>query len=767
MPIVDPEADDAVTYRTHRLNRNVQVWMVEGRDYRSPNAMSDGPDKSIWGAEQAEWLRSTILSSDAPVKILVHPTPLVGPDGSGKGDNHTNPGGFQYERDVFFAWLRENGLEDDLIVVTGDRHWQYHSIHPAGVQEFSVGALNDANSRYGVRPGEAGSTDPIGLIRQPYLQAPPSGGFLEIDVVEAGGAVEARLTFVDDEGRETYRHTEHRAMIPAARAGRFNLIPVWSRLADDAGAFDLEGGDLEVGPGVQAVAVSGDGYLVATVSNKGLEDVGPTLTLWTTPRGAAIWSVPFESGGGNLAFSADGRTLSATTWQGRVDLRVRDEDDSVRLSPEPFDSPENQDFPSSRVSLDRTLIATADPDGVHVYERSGGRLNRRLARLEDGATAPLTWTEDGRLPADRRPRRHPRLRPRKRLRLGRDRARGPPDRPRGRTRRTPGVRPRRRDGPPVGRLRRALHAVALSEYLTHIAVLDDAARLAQRMPSLPAPVRTALERHTEWARTGAMTRGNHLYTVPLLTAYRDRLEAGPLDDATLQRLAFVMGWIAHRAADLYVKATHRAIDPEEYYFTPEREGDMTSLPRLWNDLDVYREVYASGARGVARVGLFTRDLEGLPAAASLDVSAVEPVVHSRAGAEMAHLHMTVADERAPFAARVDAYLDAYQPLYVRLDRYADRVELRPEERQRFSTATRFYDASDPLLQLAEALRVGRAARLDLEAALIDAETSGSQYAQMLAMTMRWYADAGRVLEGDMTPEALVRSARYRGRVGRP
>ena len=378
---------DDVTYRTHRLNRNVQVWMVEGRDYRSPNAMSDGPDKSIWGSAQADWLRATILASDAPVKVLIHPTPMVGPDGSGKGDNHTNPGGFQYERDSFFGWLVENGLEDDLLVVTGDRHWQYHSVHPAGVQEFSVGALNDANSRYGVRPGETGSTDPIGLVRQPYLQAPPSGGFLEVEVEALADSVEARFVFFDDEGRELYRHAERRPVPDAAPPGRFNLLPVWARLADDAGAFDREGG-----AGVTAVAMSGDGYLVATASAVGADGVGPAVTLWTTPRGAAIWQRPAASD--VLTFGSNGRTIRADAPSGpRYSWAVRDADDEVLPEPEVLENDmhgygEHAAPPAS--SPDGALDAALAEGGVVV--RDAGRA---VAVLADAA-APLAWTADGR-----------------------------------------------------------------------------------------------------------------------------------------------------------------------------------------------------------------------------------------------------------------------------------------------------------------------------------------------------------------------------------
>jgi alkaline phosphatase D len=35
------------TYRTVLWGKDLQIWMVEGRDYGSPNPMPDGPEKSI------------------------------------------------------------------------------------------------------------------------------------------------------------------------------------------------------------------------------------------------------------------------------------------------------------------------------------------------------------------------------------------------------------------------------------------------------------------------------------------------------------------------------------------------------------------------------------------------------------------------------------------------------------------------------------------------------------------------------------------------
>ncbi len=183
LPVIGPGDKGAVTYRTHRVSSDLQIWLVEGRDYRSPNKMADGPGKSIWGDEQKDWLKRTLLESDATFKLLISPTPMVGPDDMSKRDNHTNPQGFRYEGERFFEWLAENGfLDKGFYIVCGDRHWQYHSVHPTGFEEFSCGTLVTGNSRMGRKPGERGSTDPAGQVMQPWIYSEASGGFLRIRV---------------------------------------------------------------------------------------------------------------------------------------------------------------------------------------------------------------------------------------------------------------------------------------------------------------------------------------------------------------------------------------------------------------------------------------------------------------------------------------------------------------------------------------------------------------------------------------------------------
>lgn len=212
LPVVDPKDSGATTYRTHRMNADLQIWLLEGRDYRSPNAMPDGPDKTLLGQTQLDWLKMSLLKSDAAFKLIISPTPLVGPDDAYKRDNHVNRRGFRYEGEALFAWLTENGfLRKGLYLICGDRHWQYHAIHPSGFEEFSTGALVDNNARAGRLAGDPKSTDPDGLIQQPYIQGKSesaSGGFLLVRVHREAQTPKLSFQFYDEQGLLLYETTK-------------------------------------------------------------------------------------------------------------------------------------------------------------------------------------------------------------------------------------------------------------------------------------------------------------------------------------------------------------------------------------------------------------------------------------------------------------------------------------------------------------------------------------------------------------------------------
>ena len=94
----------------------------------------------------------TIAASDATFRVLITPTPIVGPDRGSKNDNHANAG-FRHEGDEVRRFL---GAQRNLVVATGDRHWQYFSADPAtGTREFGCGPSSDVHAGgYTPQPGD-------------------------------------------------------------------------------------------------------------------------------------------------------------------------------------------------------------------------------------------------------------------------------------------------------------------------------------------------------------------------------------------------------------------------------------------------------------------------------------------------------------------------------------------------------------------------------------------------------------------------------------
>ncbi|TWU01487.1 family 16 glycoside hydrolase [Neorhodopirellula pilleata] len=168
-------------YKSIRWGRDLEIWILEGRDYRSPNHMPDGPEKSILGKEQKAWLFETLASSDAKFKLICSPTPIVGPDRNNKKDNHANDT-YAYEGNEIREQL---ATIPGAIVLCGDRHWQYASVDgETGVWEFGCGPGSEKH-QMGWKRGDE---------RPAHQFLRVDGGFLSGRVSHHGNDQETRLT---------------------------------------------------------------------------------------------------------------------------------------------------------------------------------------------------------------------------------------------------------------------------------------------------------------------------------------------------------------------------------------------------------------------------------------------------------------------------------------------------------------------------------------------------------------------------------------------
>jgi alkaline phosphatase D len=174
-------------FRTVRWGKDLQIWMMEGRDYRSRNDAPNGPDKTIWGSAQKQWFFKTFSESDAAFRILINPDPVVGPDRERKKDNHANTI-FADEGQEIREYM---GKQKNAYMINGDRHWQYVTVDDeTGAREYSCGAGSDMHA--------GGFKMSLRTDEHQFLRI--EGGFLSVSVDRQNGKPRIALRHHDVHG---------------------------------------------------------------------------------------------------------------------------------------------------------------------------------------------------------------------------------------------------------------------------------------------------------------------------------------------------------------------------------------------------------------------------------------------------------------------------------------------------------------------------------------------------------------------------------------
>jgi alkaline phosphatase D len=146
-------------YRTVRAGADLDVFILDTRQYRSRNADQDGPAKTMLGEKQLQWLLRGLAASTATWKVIVTTVPLSIPKGGGVG-SPGNDGwaggadgtGFERERQVMVDCILGQKVKN-VVFLAGDVHYvQANAYDPNGdgiadFHEFIAGPLSAASGR--------------------------------------------------------------------------------------------------------------------------------------------------------------------------------------------------------------------------------------------------------------------------------------------------------------------------------------------------------------------------------------------------------------------------------------------------------------------------------------------------------------------------------------------------------------------------------------------------------------------------------------------
>ena len=208
-PIVPPDEEPTRLYRKFRWGRLLEVFILDTRQYRSPNAEPDGPGKTMLGAAQRRWLVDSVSASTATWKVVVSSVPLSIPTGSpARRDSWSNASvygtpqeggtGFAVERDAILHDLRTRGVRNLVFLVADVHHAELVRHQPTpewSFHEFVAGPLSAGFGR--PRPLDEG-LNPRSLFARGGVN-----NFGEVTIEPAQLTVRLR----DEEGTVLFTHT--------------------------------------------------------------------------------------------------------------------------------------------------------------------------------------------------------------------------------------------------------------------------------------------------------------------------------------------------------------------------------------------------------------------------------------------------------------------------------------------------------------------------------------------------------------------------------
>ena len=123
-------------YRSFNWGPYLDLFILDGRSYRSPNSMVDTPEnnKTMLGSEQLQWLEQNLVNSSAIWKVISSDIPISVPTGAnasilgrdgwanGNETNFSSKTGFERELQQLLRFLDNNNIQN-IVFVTTDVHF--------------------------------------------------------------------------------------------------------------------------------------------------------------------------------------------------------------------------------------------------------------------------------------------------------------------------------------------------------------------------------------------------------------------------------------------------------------------------------------------------------------------------------------------------------------------------------------------------------------------------------------------------------------------
>jgi len=292
--------------------------------------------------------------------------------------------------------------------------------------------------------------------------------------------------------------------------------------------------------------------------------------------------------------------------------------------------------------------------------------------------------------------------------------------------------------------------VFLSEHIVHTAILEDCFSLATFSDEIIPDFRDLMTRYRDFGRLGCITVSGDRFTFRLLEECKTVWKGRKPEDKIEQKLAFVLGWVSHRAADRQMKPI---------WTEPKALGKGTDAdPRLSpTDCSVYHEgftfrEYYSGNNNF-RYALFQDELEKLGISEKVKINEVFSLVQPLILKNLFELQ-TLEKESENIHDWFEKIALRMQHFYVDINRYVrSAMTPDPEKLNEYVNDINFFDREDLIVKTVIKVRNGGTIGSD-EIKRANGEEPKSHYGKALKMAYNYVKAASDYYSSDMSIDEL-------------
>ncbi len=234
----------------------------------------------------------------------------------------------------------------------------------------------------------------------------------------------------------------------------------------------------------------------------------------------------------------------------------------------------------------------------------------------------------------------------------------------------------------------------MSEYITHVSVVEDSFQLMQASPDICEAFKTSTRNYARFALLGSTSNGGDNNAMRIIIDAKTRWKLDRSMDAVSPRLAFALAWLTHRAADRQMKPVFRTHDTSDLFPT---------TCSLTHDAFLFLAYYhGKGSGDLFTDAVFDWGMESLPGGEAIDAEELRELMWSVAMQEAHSAMVTKPDPNDPYWW---ALMLRWQHYEIDMNRYTNAI-FKPDSEmfRRFVEEIRFYDEEDPLIRLARGAR---------------------------------------------------------------